>query len=177
MVGFRGVARYLVTLAVMSGQFLLSWATACAQQPTLRDPLLDNLIGKWVLTGTIGRKQTTHDVNIRWTLNHQFVEIHEVSREHENHSPQYEAWVFLGWDSTKDQYIVHWIDVFGGGFSLKGHGAKQENAIPIVFESREGSFHTTLTFEQSTGTWSWRMDNEQNGNLQEFARLKMVRKK
>jgi hypothetical protein len=165
-----------VLLAVACLLLVVPWEAASAQQPTLRDPLLDNMIGKWVLTGTIARKPTTHDVSVRWVLNHQFVEIHEVSRDKRDGSSQYEAWVFLGWDSVQQRYVVHWIDVFGGGFSLRGYAPKQENSIAIVFESGDGTFHTTFSFEPSTRNWSWAMDNEQGGKLREFARLKMIRK-
>ena len=46
-----------ITLLVM----LLSFSVA-AQQPTFQDSLLDHMIGKWVLQGTIAAKETTHDV-------------------------------------------------------------------------------------------------------------------
>lgn len=168
----------MLVVAMILVLLVLPWAEASAQQPALHDPLLDNLIGNWVLSGTIGRKQTTHDVRIRWVLNHQFVEIHEVSQEKDaSGSPQYEARVFLGWDSRKNSYVVHWIDVFGGGFSAQGYAPKMEGSIPIVFESDDGKFHTTFSFDQRTRAWFWKMDNEQNGTLQEFARLKMVRKR
>lgn len=155
---------------------LFTSSRASAQQPALQGPLLDNLIGKWVLSGTINGHQTTHDVAIRWVLNHEFIEIHEISREKNSSGlPLYDAWVFLGWDSRKDRYIVHWMDVFGGGFSLLGYAPKADTSIPIVFESGDGKFHTTLTFDRNTKAWFWAMDNERDGKLQEFARLKMVR--
>ena len=51
---------------------------AQASQP---DPLLDRLIGTWVLRGTIAGQETVHDMTCRWVLGAEYVEIHEVSRE------------------------------------------------------------------------------------------------
>jgi hypothetical protein len=178
MSNLDGRQRRVLMIAMTLALLLLTGAAAFAQQPTLQDPLLDKMLGNWVLTGTITGKPVTHDVAIRWVLNHQFVEIHEVSQEKtSNGSPQYEAWVFLGWDSPKNRYVVHWIDVFGGGFSSRGYAPKEESSIPIVFESDDGKFHTTFSLNRNTNIWFWAMDNEQNGKLREFARLKMVRKK
>ena len=36
---------------------------------------------QWVLTSTIGRKQTTHDVDANLVLKDGYVQVHEVSRE------------------------------------------------------------------------------------------------
>ena len=52
-----------------------------AQQPTLEDPLLNHLVGHWTLTGTIRGQQTTHDVDASWVLNHQYIQLREVSRD------------------------------------------------------------------------------------------------
>jgi len=150
---------------------------ASAQQPPLKDALLDQLIGDWVLSGTVARKPTTHDLDASWALNHQFVRMHEVSREKtDKGEPQYEAYIFIGWDAMKSQYVVHWIDVFGGGFSMQGYAAKLAGSIPFVFKSSDGDFYTAFTFDVKTKSWDWTMDNAVKGKRIEFARLKMVRK-
>ena len=70
---------------------------ASAQQLTLQDPLLDHLVGKWVLRGTIEGRETTHDIIAEWVLGHQYVRLHEVSREKNAQSQAaYEAIVFIG---------------------------------------------------------------------------------
>jgi hypothetical protein len=108
-------------------------------------------------------------------LNHQFVHIHETSRDKNSDGhPQYEAEVFLGWDAGKEQYVVHWMDVYGGGFSLTGSGKRDGNSIPIVFATGDDRFHTTFSFDEKSKTWSWTMDSEQKGKLSPFARLVMT---
>ena len=154
--------------------FLIWLPPASAQQPVLTDNLLDHLTGDWVLTGIVLKQQTTHDVEIAWVLNHQFLRLHEVSRE--GPGPKYEAIVLLGWDAKKSQYVVYWTDVYGGGFSLRGYAPKSEGSIPIVFKGDEGNFYTTFSFDEKADSWKWAMDNEENGKKSEFARFTMVRK-
>jgi hypothetical protein len=166
----------LVSAAVLVGSGAVE--TVYAQQPVLDDQLLNSLTGKWVLSGTIHKTSTTHDVDIQWVLNHQWVQIHEVSRQRlasDPTKPQYEAIVLIGWDANKQQYVVNWTDVYGGGFSLRGYAEKLPSSIPMVFKSESGNFYTTFAYDEKTRTWSWDMDNESNGKRQEFARLTMTR--
>jgi hypothetical protein len=149
---------------------------ASAQQPTLQDPLLDKMTGCWVLSGSIMGKQTTHDVDAAWVANHQFVRMHEISREKTATGlPAYEAYAFLGWDTQRDEYVVHWMDIFGGGFSSVGYGKKTAATIPLVFKSPNGDFHTTFALDSGTNKWNWAMDSDLAGKLQPFARLTMVK--
>ncbi len=80
---------------------ILLTATAAAQQPPLSSPLLDHLLGHWVLRGEIAGKQTTHDVDADWVIQHHYLRLHEVSREKDaKGQPQYEATVFIGQSNT-----------------------------------------------------------------------------
>jgi hypothetical protein len=45
--------------------------------------LRGHLSGNWVLRGTIGGRPTTHGVEACWVLRHEYLQIHEVSREKE----------------------------------------------------------------------------------------------
>ena len=67
-------ARLLLLLILCSANM------ASVQQPPVNSPLLDHLVGKWVLRGTIAGKETTHDVTAEWVLDHHYVMIHEISR-------------------------------------------------------------------------------------------------
>jgi hypothetical protein len=62
----------------------------------IQDSFLDHLVGKWVLRGELAHKQTTHDILAEWVLGHQYVRLHEISRETKtNGQPAYEAIVLL----------------------------------------------------------------------------------
>ena len=152
-----------------------------AQQTTFQDSLLDHFIGKWVLQGTIDGKETTHDIVAEWVLGHQYLRFHEVSREkNSNSEAMYEAIVFIGWDTSSDQYGCFWLDgTSGNGLSnpVIGHAKRNGDTIAFLFKFSETSlFHTTFLYDKGSDIWQWMMDDEENGKMQPFARLKLTRK-
>jgi hypothetical protein len=160
---------------------ILASCTVSAQQPIFQDSLLDHMIGKWILQGTIAGKETTHDIITEWVLGHQYVRLQEISREKKTDGEAvYEAIVFIGWDEPSSQYACLWLDVTGGGglsAQAIGHGKRNGNEIAFLFNGSDGSiFHTTFVYDRGTDTWQWLMDGEENGKLQPFARVKLTRK-
>lgn len=157
---------------------ILLTGLAPAQQPTFRDPLADKLTGDWVLSGTIAGKQTTHDIHAAWVLNHQFVLIHEVSREkNEKGEPQYEAMVYVGFDEKSKQYAIFWIDIWGGASPQSiGYAKPEPNRMPFLFKGADDTFHTTFIYDDKSDTWEWQMDSEKDGKFTPFARVKLKRK-
>jgi hypothetical protein len=159
---------------------VLLFALLAPAQQTFQDPFLDHLIGKWVLRGVIGGSETTHDVVFDWVLGHQYVRFHEVSRE-KNAAGQaeYEAIVFIGWDQSSGQYACLWLDSTGGGglaAQAIGHGRRSGDEIAFLFKGGDGSvFHTAFAYAPGTDSWQWRMDGEENGKPQPFARVKLTR--
>jgi hypothetical protein len=154
---------------------------ASAQQSTFQDSLLDRMVGHWILTGTIAGRETTHDIAVEWVLAHQYLQLHEISREKDSSGQAaYEAIVFVGWDQSLNQYACLWLDITGGGgLSARaiGHAKRNGNEIPFLFKGSDGSiFHTSFVYEEGTDTWKWLMDGEENGKLQPFARVKLQRK-
>lgn len=158
---------------------LLAAVPLCAQQPTFTDSLADRLVGRWVLRGTIGGEATTHDVTAEWVLAHQYVHIHEVSREKTPEgAPQYEAHVYVGWDPQKNQYVAAWLDVFGGiSPQSLGRATRAGDSMPFVFLGPDGApaFNNTFAYDRRADTWEWRMDNVRNGALEPFARVTLSR--
>jgi len=154
--------------------------SASAQQPTHQDPLLDRMTGNWMLQGTIAGRETTHDIESDWVLNHEYVRIHETSREkNAQGQPVYEAIVFIEWNESSSEYACLWLDsTEGGGLSSQiiGHGKRSGDEIAFLFKSKAGNFHTTFAYGKSTDTWRWLMDDEEGGKLVPFARVKLTRK-
>ena len=160
---------------------VLTASPMTAQASGFHDPLLDRLIGDWVLEGTIGGNPATHDVVVEWVLGHQYVRFHEVARERDSTgAPAYEAIVFIGWDQPSERYACLWLDSTGGeGLSSQaiGYGVANEDSIPFVFHSPDGTpFYTTFSYDRSTDTWHWLMDLEENGTRRPFARVTLSRK-
>lgn len=154
---------------------------AFAQQATFKDPLLDHLAGKWVLKGTIDKGPTTHDVTAAWVLAHQYLEVHEVSREtNKDGSPVYQATVFIGWDAKTKEYVCVWLDDFGSiSTQSLGHARPDGDRIAFVFRDRDdnGSFHTTFAWRAKDGSWAMDMDQVTGGKHLPFARTVLTRAK
>ena len=158
---------------------LLAGTPALAQQPTFYDTLVDHLAGKWVLTGQITGKPTTHDITAEWVLAHQYLEFREVSREtNKDGSPAYQATVYIGWDAKKQIYDCVWLDDFGSiSTQSLGYAKPDGNRIAFVFQDRDdpGTFHTTFTWHPEIGTWTMDMDSVAGGGKTEsFARTTLA---
>ena len=155
---------------------LLAALPGRAQQTSL----LEHMVGHWVLQGIVHGLETTHDVDMDWVVNREYLRIHEVSRERNPAGgPVYEALVFIGRDVKPDEYVCLWLDSTGDtGLAqpILGHARRSGNTLPFLFKFKEGElFHTTFALG-GDGTWAWLMDDEQDGKLSPFARLKLTRK-
>jgi hypothetical protein len=59
-----------IIMTIFSLVTLLSLSVS-VQQTTFQDSLLEHMVGKWILQGTIAGKETTHDIVAEWVLGHQ----------------------------------------------------------------------------------------------------------
>jgi hypothetical protein len=131
----------------------------------LKDNLLDQLVGKWNVTGNIAGQSIKHFCEADWVLNHQFLRVHFIDvdsgthqdqREKQLEHPPYEAMVFVGYDNMSERYVVHWLDIFGGRFSeTLGFGErKNDESIKFSFEYPSGPVHNTFTRNPDKDLWS-----------------------
>lgn len=167
-----------LTLALLAA--LVATGIAAAQQAPVSSPLLDHLGGHWVLRGEIAGKQTTHDVDADWVIQHHYLRLHEVSRDKDaKGQPQYEALVFVGMTDTPKAYTAVWLDVFGGssiesiGVSLPG-----TDRLSFVFKNEKGEegLRNDFVYDSTVDMWEWRIDNLDKGVAKPFARVKLTRK-
>jgi len=172
--------------------FLLAWLSVAPVQSSDLDPsaLLDRLVGTWTMTGILGGKQTTHDVDARWILNKEYVEFHETSRERRpDGTPAYEARLTFAWVSRTSEFMCLFLDnTAGGGLSPEGiaRGKRSGSAIPVVFACRNGecppgmseheSMHTTFNYDRSTDTWRLTIDDIADGKTTRFADMELRRR-
>jgi hypothetical protein len=175
--------RYLPvsTIIKIVASLVLAFPTVYAQQVKFQDVLLDRLIGNWVLQGTIDGRETTHDIVAEWVLDHEYIRLHEVSREKDTRGQAaYEAIVFIGWDEPSSQYLCLWLDSTGGGGLSDptiGRAKRSGDEIAFLFKTKGGSvFHTTFAYSRSSDAWQWLMDGEEGGKLEPFARVRLTRK-
>jgi hypothetical protein len=142
------------------------------------DPLLEQMVGHWRMTGTLLGRPANHAIDVQWVLNHQFLQIHEVGEtDPKTGKPQYEALPTIGYDSLSERYVAHWIDVFGGRFSeTLGYGRRSGDRIDFVFEYPDGPFHTQFAWDKAAGQWHWRMEQKNgSGQWKPFADLTLAR--
>lgn len=151
-----------------------------AQQPDPQRALLEKMTGHWVARGTIGKQQTTHDIDAQWVLNKEYVQIHEVSREKDAAGkPQYEAILYVVWDPKAGEVACLWMDTTGAPvFSDAGvgHAKPAGDSIPFRFTDPTGGVNTTFAYDRAKDSWSWSIDNDEKGKITPFARLTLTRR-
>jgi hypothetical protein len=150
------------------------WATAPAP-----DALLDHLAGTWVMRGTLGGKQIVHDLVGRWVLNHEYLELTEVSREKTpSGAPQYDAILYFVRDTATHEYLLLWLDNTGPStFAPLGRGAAAGDSIPFLWTmSPTDRIHNTFVYRRATDTWESRIDNEDAKGTKAFGRVTLSRR-
>jgi hypothetical protein len=168
--------KFLITLCLS----LIALSPAARSQG-IHDDLLDHMTGEWILHGTIAGQQTTHDITASWVLQHQYIRIDEVSREKDSLGhPAYEATVYVGRDVPGNRYACLWLDNTGsGGLAPQSiaYAPTSGDTIAYLFKGSDGvPFHTTFLYNRPNDSWEWKMDTEDKGALQVFARVMLVRK-
>ena len=141
---------------------------AAAEVAGLDHPLLEHMIGDWVLRGPMAGGEVVHDVTVEWVLGRRYLRIHELARERdEAGDPAYEALVYIGWDTPNARYTCLWLDSTSGeGLSEAyrdsvGHAVIDGDALPFLFRFPDGSpWHTTISYDRDTDTWAWHMIGE-----------------
>jgi hypothetical protein len=141
--------------------------------------LLDHLTGNWVLTCTLAGKETTHDVDVEWILNHEYLRLHEVSRgRKKDGAADYEAIVFIGWDERRGDISCLWLDsTAGGGLSAAGiaHGRPSGSSIPFIFDlTKDTVFLNTFFYDAGNDTWKWNLDSDEAGKREVFGRVTLA---
>ena len=166
----------------LAALLLLAAHTGIAQQPPADEAtkLLDHLAGRWVMTGTLGGKQTTHDLEAEWVLKREYLRLHEISREKDSSgAPAYEAIVFLSWDKKSNQYTCLWLDntAQAAGFQPIARGRKKGDSVPLVFKiSPRESLHTTFRYDRGTDSWQMTIDDVTAGKTDRFGDVRLTRR-
>ena len=153
---------------------------AAAQEGGFQDELLGRLEGSWVMRGDIAGQQVVHDITAEWVLAHNYLRLHELSRElTPDGEREYEAIVFLGQGRTPGSYACLWLDVTGGeGLSndAMGYGQRDGDSIPFEFKMPDGSgIRNTFAYDRDTDSWHWAIDNVAGDQYEPFARVTLTR--
>jgi hypothetical protein len=169
------ILRLICCLAVVSLA-----VTGNAQDADAPRLLLEHLTGDWVLTGVLGKKPAVHDVHAEWVLNHEYIRLHESSREKkQNGEPAYEAIIFISWDPKAQQFACLWLDnTEGGGLSAEGIAYAKPKEFSIPFEwvqSGAVTLRNTFSYNAKLDTWRWAIDNVTKGKAAPFGDVTLTR--
>jgi hypothetical protein len=83
-------------------------------------------------------------------------------------------WKFTsGMTASVSDYVVHWLDVFGGRLSeTLGYGKREGNSIRFVFEYPDGPFTNTFAWKPKLRKWQWVLETRnKDGKWTNFASL------
>jgi hypothetical protein len=91
---------------------------------------------------------------------------------------EYEARVFIGWDAASGAVIVHWLDSFGGRYSIPhGTGKIAGNALEFTIPYADGPFRDTLVYDSKARSWQFVIEASQKDGLwKHFARYDIRRR-
>ena len=157
------------------------WASIGAtKNQSTPETLLSRLAGQWTLTGAFGGTATVHDVDARWVLNHEYLILHEISRERNtNGQPAYEAIVLLSENPTSRDCSCLWLDTTSpnGLSGIMGRGKATADSLPFLFQfPTNGTLHTTFLYSANADTWQWTIESDQDGKHETFGRATLIRR-
>lgn len=139
-------------------------------------PLLGRLVGRWTMTGAVRGKPVTYRLDVAWTLQRRYVELHMVDATRT--PPGYEARVLVGPDTAKGRVIAHWLDNTGAAFSVPpGTGAARGDTLAVDFPYPDGAFHDRFVFDERSSGWTFTLDAEDGkGGTTRFAEYRATRR-
>jgi hypothetical protein len=140
---------------------IMSAATpAWAQQTTKSadDLFLDALQGNWTMAGTLGGKPVHYLADGTRVLHGGFLKLHMIDRQL---PPKYDAEVFIGFDAKANDFIVHWLDLFGAaGARVIARGERKGQQLVVVFPYAEGAFRDTFSWQRTSRSWSLLLESQ-----------------
>jgi hypothetical protein len=153
---------------------LSSFAFVYGQAPS--PVLLSRLQGKWDMTGVVMKQPVRYHAEGMLVLNNQFLSFHMTDAAVPS---TYEANLYIGIDSAKNQYIAHWLDSFGGaGARVVGVGPFSPEKIEIVYPYSEGRFRNLFTYDSKKDAWTLLIESEgTDGHWSLFAQYNITRKR
>ncbi len=139
------------------------------------DAYLDNLLGTWDMTGTMGGGKPLHyHASGERVLQGGFLRLHMIDAAP---NPQYEADVFIGYDAERHDFIAHWLDRFGAaGARVVGSGKLDGQELIVIFPYISGAFRDTFTFVPDQASWSLLLEAQKpDGTWSTFASYSLKR--
>ena len=123
-----------------------------------RPGLLKQLDGEWKGRGQVLGDSVEYSISVKPVLNTMFTEIHMIDV---NDPPGYEGLVFIGYDSVSKKVFTHWLDSYGGAYSVPhGTGTIDESKIEVFIPYPTSTFRDIFSFDKGTETWKLTIDSQ-----------------
>ena len=132
------------------------------------DAYLDNLQGSWLMDGSMGGKPVHYLADGQRVLSGGFLKLHMVDVAS---PPQYEAELFIGFDSKANDFVAHWLDRFGAaGARVVASGTRQGQRLVLNFPYAEGAFRDTFLWRPASTSWTLLLESQRaDGSWGSFA--------
>jgi hypothetical protein len=147
--------------------------TASDTTGQFHDDLLDHLVGKWDVSATVYGQKFTLDREVEWVMNHQYLRIHEKSREVIPWlKTPFERTIFIGYNHSSKRYVVYELTVHGADGQHQPEGfcyadlTGNELKMALTKES-EVVIYQRFTWEPESGSWRFHVGRVIDGKEQE----------
>ena len=149
-------------------------AEPAAEHSSADEAYVAALRGPWIMTGVFAGKPVTYHAWGEPVLKGAWLKLRMIDA---GKPAQYQAEVFLGYDSKARDYIVHWLDQFGAaGARVVGTGTRRGQRLVVTFPYAEGAFRDTFTRNVQAGTWTLLLESrDRRGVWSTFVSYKLTR--
>lgn len=171
-----GISSGLRAAFIAAGLALASSAAIAASAVPAPDQFLDQMQGRWKVTGTYNGHPAKHNFKGEWVFRNGYLRFRDVSEEEKADGiEEIEIMAYLGYDAAKSRYVCIWVDNRGTADpeNVAAATARVGDTLPFVFKTKDGTFHSTFAFDAKSRTWTWTMENEKNGAIEPLAKLKL----
>ncbi len=119
------------------------------QQPPFKSDLLDNMLGFWTITGTLGNRPVMEVADAEWVLGHQFLRLHRK----EIRGPL-ETVMHIGFDTYNRRLVAIRVDSISAlGAETPGFGLQDGNKIEFTYNYPTVPFRETWTWDPAAKSW------------------------
>jgi hypothetical protein len=137
------------------------------------DDLLDRFVGKWEVGAVVYGQKFTLDREADWVLNHQYLRVHEKSREVIPWlKAPFERLVFIGYNHRSKRYVVQEMTVHGADvpFEPEGFAYGSRTGDELTMDIKNGAevaIRGRWTWDRASSTWHIRASRVVAGKEQE----------
>jgi hypothetical protein len=146
----------------------LTMSAASANTASSADDIyLDGFQGEWEMVGNVLGKPVRYHCHGQRVLQGGFLSLHMIDAAP---SPEYEAEVFIGFDATAKDYIVHWLDRYGAaGARVVATGKREGQRLVVTFPYSSGAFRDTFSGDPKSNHWTLLIESQkQDGGWSNF---------